>query len=348
MDKKTRFDSLVGRAQKIIITVHRGVDDDAVCSILAVYDYLTSNLPDKLVKMVITGFKDYRWDDLENFEKIEWVPDLVDCIAKTDLLIFLDGNRNDRFTNRPKDLDLNSFQSICIDHHVDEPEKYTEYLGDKTAMATCQIIADLLYPDNLGLSKETGKALLIGILGDSGCFKCVNQKNSSVFLVAKRLSDLTRLSILSLARRFDSLSFEQLEVIKVLLENTTRVDLDGFPGFSYSWLPQQILEKFDEVTVDDAYHRYLGWFVRHIVGYPWGFVVTPRKSADHFKISFRSLPGSVNVRLIGNLFGGGGHDLAGGGRYFLKEGEKIDAKAVAKKVVRIIKGAKLELTPKTD
>lgn len=345
MRDKQKFDQLVSRARNIIITSHIGTDDDAVCSCLAVYGYLVKKFSDKKSRIVITDSEKKHWNDLAYSDKIEWVDDLTDHLKGVDLIIFLDGNQNSRFSFKSDQLDLTLFNSICIDHHGDENDPYTEYLGNRSSAATCQIIADLLFPKNMGIDKDLANILLIGIVGDTGCFKYVDREKSDVFLTAARLLEFGS-PIQSLMERFDSLSFQEAEIVGLLFHNMAKVDRDGSSSFTYSYLEEDIFDKYEEGVVESAYHQFLDLFVRHISGYPWGFIVTPRKGKGFLKISFRALPGAPNVRLLAAEFSGGGHDLASGGEYIPAEGEKIDSKTVCEKIVALIKNTKLKMTSK--
>lgn len=344
-EKKEKFDQLVRGSKNILVTTHLSVDDDAVCSSLAVYAYIAINFPGKKARIVITGEEDNSWNDLFYSEKIEWVKDLVDCLGEVDLVVFLDGGQNHRFSYNPEKIDLSLFASVCIDHHGDENDSYTEYLGDRSAMATCEIIADFLFPENRGMNKNIAKVLLIGILSDSGCFKYVDKKRSNVFLTAKRLIDFGNFSIPNLVSRFDKITPEELEIIDILIKNLVNVDLKKAPGLSYSFLPEDIFDRFSENIVEDGYHKFMWLFLQYVVGFPWGFVVVPRKEGDFFRISFRALPGAVNVRRVANIFGGGGHDLASGGKFIIKKGEDFGPKRICEKILEVIKKSKLELTP---
>lgn len=347
-EKKEKFDKLVDQAKNIIITSHLGVDDDAVCSCLATYAYLIDNFKDKNIRIMITGGENNAWNDLIFAEKVEWVGDLSDHLKGVDLVIFLDGNQTHRFSYGSDEIDLTSFNSICIDHHKDENDSFSEYLGDRKAMATCEILAEILFPNNVGLDRDIAKILLIGIIGDSGCFKYVGPETSNVFQVAQRLVDFSKIAIQSLTSRFEKIAHKELKIVSLMINNLVNLNPEGLPGFSYSYLPKSVFNEFTEKEVDEGYHHFMRLFLRHIEDYVWGFVVTPRKEKDFFKISFRALPGGANVRLLANMFEGGGHDLASGGKYIPKRGEEIDSDEVCEKILEIIKSSKLKLTPVDD
>jgi len=343
MSKKEEFDQLVAYQQNIVITAHTNPDEDAVCSALAVYEYIYRKWPEKNIRIVISDQTNDNWKFLANADKIEWVENLADHLEGVDLVVFLDGNSRKRFSPTPERIDLAQFKSVCIDHHPTNPDNFTLNLSDLSAVATCQIIADVLFVNDNDLDKDLVEILLIGVLGDSGNFRYFSYQNSSGLETVKRLIDVGKIEIQSLLLKTDKISETEFEIIKILVSNTTNVELSGVPNLTYSYLPRSVLKQFqDKSIISQAYHRYLYLFIRQIETHPWGFVVVPERD-NEFRISFRSTPGAPNVKQLAEIFNGGGHYLAAGGKYLAKEGEEVDAKNVCEEVLKVIKAAELEL-----
>lgn len=343
MTRKDKFDRLVEQENNIIITTHINPDEDAICSLLAVYQYIYRRWPEKKIRMVVSSQPSDAWNFLLQVDKIEWVENLADYLSTVGLVIFLDGNHRGRFSPTPERIDLDRFKSICIDHHPGNSEKFTLNLSDFSAIATCQIIADVLFVDQKDLERDLVETLLIGILGDSGTFRYFNYRNSTGLETVRRLIDIGKVDIQSLLLKIDEITRDEFEIIKILINNTTNVKLESAPNLTYSYLPESVLKQFqDKSIISRAYHRYLYLFIRQIKAHPWGFVVIPRGGGE-FGISFRSTPGGPDVKQLAEVFGGGGHYLAAGGKYQVEPGGEIDAREVAQKVLETIKKTNLRL-----
>lgn len=344
--KRKKFDRLAKKAKKIIITAHKSPDEDAVCSMLAVYSYLRKVHPGPKRRMIISGEVSSRWDYLPFFDKIEWVKDLADHLGGAELVIFLDGFERERFSSQPDKIDLSKFKSICIDHHPEPKENFTLDLSRSGATSVCEIIAEILFDDDQLLNQKIIEILLVGILADSGGLRYINQQNSVVLPIVKRLIDLGKIELQNLRQKMEVISEPEFELIKILMTNTTNVKFKKIPGLTCSFLPKSCLKGYPQEAIKNARHRYMDMIFRYIEGYPWGFLVYPdADDSKKFHVGFRALPGAPNVRLLANRLGGGGHDQAAGGKYILKKGEeKLDSKDVCRRILEVVRSAKLELT----
>lgn len=344
---RKKFDQLVEGAKRIVITTHIGPDADAVCSTLATYSYLKKIRQGEKVRILITGQPYTEWEHFKFYEKIDWVDNLADHLGDTDLIIFLDGSTSDRFFRLPKLANLSKFKSIRIDHHPGKPDKFTLDFSDLSAVATCQIIANMLFDEDKLLDKATIETLLIGIFADSGGLRYVNHEYSKVFESVKRLVDLGKIEIQLLQQKIEVIGCAELELIQSLFAKMTNIELKNLAGLTYSYLPKSVLKKYSMGIVRAAKRQFMYLILRRIKDHPWGFTVVPGEQLNEFSLDFRALPGAPNVRLIANrYFEGGGHNLAAGGRYVLKKGEeKLDSKDICQKVLKIIKSAKIKLTP---
>jgi len=256
----------------------------------------------------------------------------------------LDGGNNGRFTTSPDKLDITKFKSICIDHHPETFEGVTLNLSDPTGSATCQLLAELF--DITSFDKPLAETLMIGILGDTGSFRFVDPTRSRVLDTSRKLVDVGQINIQVLQQRFERVPENIFEIMQILMANTKNVTLPNLPGFSYTYLSKSLLSKYDADTMSLAYHKYQFLFIRQIEGYPWGFVVAP-KDEKEFKISFRSTPGAPNVKILCNqFFDGGGHVMASGGKYILKEGDIVtDAPEICDFIINTLTSNEIPLNP---
>lgn len=337
--KKQRFDSLVKVSKKILITTHIDPDFDAISSCLGIFSYLKSNFSKKDIGMVISGNISSDLIIFPDLKNIESNTDIYKHLEGVDLVVFVDGPTVDRFTYKEKNVDLSSFNSICIDHHPGERDEFTLDLSDSRAAATAQIITDLFFETKKQISKKMAETLLLGIMGDTGNLRYIRADNCSVLSTTKKLIDAGGIDLQSLQLKYESMTLEELAVLKELAKNIVMVKTNAFPYFMYSYLPESFSKNLEAGSINIGARFYHSFISRRIVKYPWGFLV--KKNGDHYQISFRSSPGSVDVgQLAKDYFSGGGHSLASGGEYITKT---KDVKKACEEISKIIKTAKIWL-----
>jgi c-di-AMP phosphodiesterase-like protein len=99
-----------------------------------------------------------------------------------------------------------------------------------------------------------------------------------------------------------------------LLSASELIEIPGWPRGMYSLASAEDCEGASDDEVSEAAHGFVSYALQ-VETVEWTFVATPRSDGSS-KISFRSLPGSVNVKDLATLMGvGGGHDRAAGGRF---------------------------------
>lgn len=181
----------------------------------------------------------------------------------------------------------------------------------------------------------------ISLKKNTGTFRYLNHNNAETLLIAKELVEAGKLDIQVEELKFSQYDDTDLEIVAELLKNTKKVDLADGLSFMYSYISNSFLDNYSRLQVDNGKTKYTSIFLRQLKGYDWGFVVTPRDK-ESFYVSFRSTPGKANVRMLANVFDGGGHDLAAGAQIAADDSVK-DSIDAAQKVVNIIKNTKLEI-----
>ena len=361
---RTDFFKLVGEAKNICITTHVSADEDAIASILAAYRLLTDKYPMKDIQIIHSGEPNKRFQSFQNFDKIQFVPDLSDHLDKFDLLVLLDGSNYHRFTPKPEKIKEFQGKTICIDHHSSPADEFDLALISPHIPSTAEIIylafylpAEALasglrsrsYFGGVGkegrdasVDKPLAEILLLGILGDTGNFTYLKPDQTNTFLTAKRLVEEGGIEIASLQSRYRTIGPKILTALGELIKNTTYHKLDNWPDFQTSFLDREFVSKnnLTDREIGEAAEIYTTFFIRSIVGYKWGFTIRP-KSNGECNVSMRSLPGSVNVRELAERMGiGGGHDRAAGGT-FRESGKILEAEECLEKVLVWMKENKL-------
>ncbi len=331
------FFKLTDGAKNICITAHISPDEDSVASLLAAYRILSDRYPNKSIRMIYGTERIPRYQSFQNFEKIEFVDELTDYLDIFDLLICLDGSQYHRFTAQPEKLKNFPGKKVCIDHHSSPIDEFDLMLIAPQISSTAEIIYLTLGQDK-EIDKPLAEVFLLGILGDTGNFTYLRPEQAEALVTAKKLVEAGQIEIADLQSRYRTISPRTLILIQELLKNTQFHQVVGWPDFQTSFINREFVEvnRFTDKDITEAGAVYIAFYIRAITGYSWGFVLTPRVNGQ-CKVSFRSLPGSVNVReLAEQMRIGGGHDRAAGGT-FKEESKALDPKECLSRVLDWVK-----------
>lgn len=317
------FNVTANKAKSIVLASHTSPDDDSISSLLGVYFHLINHLGLEVpkVKMLYTGDPTNKWQYFENFEKINFVPDIADHLDSVDLLIFTDGSGWKRFSRRE---DIAKFKGkvICIDHHHTPEDKFDLHLVARACTSTAEIVYKLFY-ENAKLTKRICETLLLGILGDTGNFRFVKSVNADVFGVAARLVSEGDIDIQTMQSQYQQLGQNVYKTLMELMSNSKINEIDGWPRFITSYVAMDFVNKnkISENEVSEGSAMFTP-YLTNIKDVTWGFVFTPKVDKTG-RLSLRSLPNSVSVRIMMEKTKfGGGHDRAAGGKVFTNDHKK--------------------------
>ena len=102
MDFRNSFYNIISKSDKIVITSHHSLDDDAIGSCMSMYQVLKEKYPSKVIDMVISGQRLIKYKYFKFYKDIIFVNDFSEVIKKYDCLILLDGGQYARFTKLPE------------------------------------------------------------------------------------------------------------------------------------------------------------------------------------------------------------------------------------------------------
>ncbi len=327
---KSKLDALVLESKSIVITSHFSPDDDSISSVLSVYYYLVNYLKieNSKLRIVYTGEKNEKWNSLANFDKINFVDDLFNHVNNHETLIVLDGGSYKRFS-RKEEMEKFSGKTICIDHHPIPGNKFDLQLVAKQYTSTTEIVYRLLYQGK-NMSKEICEILLLGIVGDTGSFRFINNTTAGVLSIAERLVVDGKINVDSFIGQFEKINKNSYQILIELMKNSKIKKIKNWPEFVCSYIDMNkcIKLKYTDNDVSEG-SSYFTRYLRVVNGVEWGMVITPRLHDMTHSVSFRSSPGSVVTREIGETMGiGGGHDRASGGKLLTR-----DTKNAIKKIL---------------
>ncbi|EMC05624.1 DHH family phosphoesterase [Streptococcus mutans] len=285
----------------IIIHRHMKPDPDALGSQVGLKEVITSNFPQKTVK--VTGY---------NEPSLSWLAQMDDVSDKDyegALVIVVDT------ANRPRIDDqryLNGNFLIKIDHHPDEDHYGDLSYVDTKASSASEIITDFALQNQLKLSDQAARLLYAGILGDTGRF-LYPATTSKTFIIASELLKYD-FDFAALARQMDSFPYKIAKLQAYVFENL-EIDKNGAARIILS---QKILKKFNLTDAETS----------AIVSSPgkidtvqvWAIFV--EQADGHYRVRLRSKSTVINE--VAKRHAGGGHPLASGANsYSLAENEDI-------------------------
>jgi phosphoesterase RecJ-like protein len=297
-------------AQKILIVSHIRPDGDAIGSALGLG--LSLQLIGKQVQMVLSDGVPQSFRHLAGIDQLRHYPD-----GEFDLICVVDCSDMQRTGNAligyPQP-DLN------IDHHITNLHFARVNLVDPQAVATAEILAELILALGLPISPSVAAALLTGLITDTIGFRTSNMQPNSLRLAAKlmeagaNLPELYRLSLVTRsfeAARFWGAGLSTLEregrMVWATLSMADR-KAAGYPGRDDADLVTVL------ASIEDADIALI-------------FVEQPD---NHIKVSWRAQPG-FDVSQVALQFGGGGHPPASGADI---AGELIEVQASVLKATR--------------
>ena len=315
----TEFTKAIKSSKVVYLTTHLSPDGDAIGSLCACSQLVNKLNPQATIKPLISGGIPSRFSQLaDQFKLTSSDPASENYHLPSDCLICLDGSQYHRFSHQwGETTSLDSIKTVCLDHHASPTDHFDLLLIDHHAGSTSEIIFDLYQKLGLPLTADSAKALMLGIIEDSGHFNYVKPDQYAIFPKFRQLLDLTRVEIQDFMAPFQVIQRPAFDLVSHLITNTHFVDdIPGCPPFQYTYVDPAYTKKHpvsDEIH-SEATHLYMSHYLRLVEGYKWGFTVYV-DNQNRAKISLRSLPGSVNVRqLVESMAIGGGHDRASGGK----------------------------------
>lgn len=282
---------LLRNAQRILVLSHIRPDGDAVGSLLGLG--LALKAADKDVTMVLPEGLPEFFSHLEGSELIGARP-----AGEYDLIIVVDCSDLDRVGEALPD---HQNPDINIDHHPTNPGFGRYNLVDSQAVATAEIITELLQVCDLPVTRPVADALLFGMITDTLGFRTANMTAKALRLAADlveaggNLPELYRRGLLSRsfeAARFWGAGLSNLQRDGRLIWTTLRLQdrqMAGYPGR-------------DDADLTNVLSTIEGADVA---------IVFTEQADGHVKVSWRSEPG-FDVSQVALKFGGGGHAAAAG------------------------------------
>jgi phosphoesterase RecJ-like protein len=284
---KERF----GAAQRILLAAHMRPDGDAVGSLIGLG--LALQQSGRQVQMVIEDGVPSEYRLLEGSDQI-----LKRADGQFDLVGLVDCSEMERTGKVLSDWPM---PDVNIDHHCTNRDYARVNLIDLQAVATAEIVADLIPALGLKLTQPVAAALLTGLVTDTIGFRTSNVTPKALRLAAElmetgvNLSELYRRTLIN--RSFEAVRLWGAGLTKVerlgrlVWTTLTRLDRESvhYPGRDDADLIN-ILAAIEDADIS---------------------IVFVEQSNGSIKVSWRAQPG-FDVSKVALSFGGGGHAAASG------------------------------------
>ena len=291
----SRLEELLQGAKKVALSGHIRPDGDCVGSVMSVYQYMKKNMPEIEVKV----FLETPASVFCCIEGIENIDSSMETTEEYDVFIAMDCTA-DRLGNAQRIFDK-AKTKINIDHHVSNQGCGDINIVVPDASSTCEVIYELL--DSEKLDVEIAKTLYIGMIHDTGVFKYSNTSPKTLQIAANLIAygfDFPKI----IDETFYEKTYVQTLVCAKAVSESVRF-MDGKCIFSV--VDKSMMEFFGVGPKDlDGVINQL----RIVKGVECAIFMYQIDTME-YKVSMRS-NGKVDVSIIAQYFGGGGHKKAAG------------------------------------
>ncbi len=194
--------------------------------------------------------------------------------------------------------------ALCIDHHVSNTEYAGLTLVKSDAAAACEIVYEVINALGVPFDRQLANSIYTGIATDTGCFKFSNTTPQTHVIAAE---------MIRLGADFAAINYVMFDLKthgRITLEQEVLKGIRYFAEKHVALItvPLALVESIPDIDSDDI--GALANIPRQIAGVDIGISVKEKKPGV-FKASLRSSE-RVDVSVIAQKFGGGGHKRAAG------------------------------------
>ncbi len=194
--------------------------------------------------------------------------------------------------------------ALCIDHHVSNTDYAELTLVKPDSAAACEIVYEVINALGVPFDRQLANSIYTGIATDTGCFKFSNTTPQTHIIAAE---------MIKLGADFAAINYVMFDLKthgRITLEQEALKGIRYFAEKHVALItvPLALVESIPDIDNDDI--GALANIPRQIAGVDIGISVKEKKPGV-FKASLRSSE-RIDVSLIAQKFGGGGHKRAAG------------------------------------
>lgn len=292
-----RFLNLIDKSQKIVITTHIHPDADGIGSEIALCMALRTLGKDAICVNEEPLFERYRYLDPDNV--ITSYQEIKDDLKKIDLLIVTDTNSLPRIGKNVQELVLTSHELLFIDHHPCPKELAAIHCIDSTKAATGELVGELIKALKVPFNQKMAQALYTSIIIDTSSFRYPTVTGNTHRVIADLLD-----AGVSPPKAFNRINgTKKVPYMKLLGTVLTSAQTTEDESIAWISLTEEQLNKY-ECDPEDTHG-----FINHLLILDNIKIACMfREVGDKVKVSFRSAVGEVDVGIMAQALGGGGHN----------------------------------------
>lgn len=292
----------IRNADTIAILCHVNPDGDALGSLLGLGLALEAAFPNKRVAMLAQDGVPYIYRFLPGSDRIsKSAPDFP-----LDLAIVVDSGDVKRVGDSLLPVVSAAKTLLDIDHHVGEGEFGAVRLVDSRAAATAELIYDLINELGLTITPGIAACLFTGVITDTGSFRFMNVTPRTLRVAAALIEAGASPSLIA-ENVFDNRPYAATKLLGLAL-STLSSNSDG--RICWAVIPRSSFETAE--ATDQDTEGFIN-MIRSVRGVEVAMLFR-EVEVGKVRISLRSTE-KVDVSVIANRFGGGGHRMASGCSY---------------------------------
>jgi bifunctional oligoribonuclease and PAP phosphatase NrnA len=297
-----KFINVINKSGKILLITHRNPDGDAIGSILAMQNYLLS-LNKKIKSFCITKAGE-NFNYLQNIENIE--DNIENIESNYDLAIILDcGDLGmTKITEKIKQINF-KFGITNIDHHYTNPNYGDINIVIPKASSTAEIIYQIMRISNVKITPAMATALLTGIVTDTGNFAYRSTNKQSIETASRLLSIGADFEGISKANVYN----KTIDILKLWGIVMRRIAFNEELKMVTTALFKTDLEN---LNLDKDAGEGISNYLNNLSKKNKFSLLLKEYEIGKVKGSLRTTCDDVDVSLIAQKFGGGGHQKAAG------------------------------------
>jgi bifunctional oligoribonuclease and PAP phosphatase NrnA len=290
-------------AAKLILVTHENPDGDALGSLVAMQEIVSSLGKDSVMFMSAEEFPlpyEYRFFVLDGLVSV--VPE--DVAERT--IVFLDCGNIDR--NPAQELKRDGAHILNLDHHHDNTHFGTVNYVVPEASCTAEIVWDLMKDLAVEPTLPVAEALYVALVTDTGKFMYENTGTRAHMMAAELIA--AGVDVHEIYKRlYEGIPYGKLELLARALVNIERYDGGRLT------LSHLTAADFRETGAEENYSEGVIDHLRSVEGTAVAALVRDRLGPGNEgtrKVSLRASDGRIDVSRIARLQGGGGHRQAAG------------------------------------
>lgn len=288
----------IKQANHIFIFHHTRPDGDCLGAAFGLKNLIQLNFPKKQVYCIGENYNAFAF---MNFDFTDFTTIPEEQVMNRSLAIMVDGGHNStRIEKSEIFMNAGFCAKIRIDHHPAISEiKYDAVFVNAHYAACCEQIAIMAKDYNWIIDAKSAQFLALGIITDTGRFNFDSVSSQTYDIMAWMLEktnfDYFGTNLNLAMRSVASLKFESEILNNFILED----------GFAHYTVTKEFYQKFN---LTEAEASDVGIIANIENAKVWAFFI----EIDDNKYRTRLRSNGVNVNLIANQFGGGGHNMAAG------------------------------------